>query len=177
MIYLIGVDHVFQHDGRVIRGTKELVLGYRNEFYNFILDAAREYFVTMITEEWCDPEHNQLVGATTTIGKLAAENLAIKHCYIEPCGEIREQLGLPTTRYDHLPDNELRRIYDIREEYWLKELQSFNAAVTLHICGADHIQSFGSLLSRRDLRFITLQECWGAQYLSCNHKYNKNGIQ
>lgn len=175
MIYLVGVDHVFQHDGNVTRGPKELMPTYRDDFRNFIADVVKARKVDLITEEWCDPEHNQLVNATITEAKVLAKELGLRHSYIEPCGEDRSRLELPTSRYDDLHEDELRRIYDIREGYWLSQLERLSGVNPLHICGADHIRSFGTLLSSKGLENSVVEECWGAKLLASNHKYNKSG--
>lgn len=175
LIYLVGVDHVFQHDGNLTRGPKKGIPVYRDEFRDFIVDVGRTYGVDLITEEWCAPAHNQLLNASTTMGKLAAEKLGVTHCYIEPCGEDRERLGLPTTRYDDLSESELARIYEVKETYWLKELKRLNRTNPLHICGAGHVDRFSALLKGQGFQNTVINACWGAGYLSNSHNYNQDG--
>lgn len=171
MIYLVGVDHDVQHNGRVNRLPEDRADEIRHEFQLYIESVARKERVQVIAEEGCE-EINAYLGATATMPRLAAETLGIEHRYIEPCGETRKGLGIPDGPYNHLPENRKVEIYSIREQYWLELLEDMNSLSILVVCGGLHVHSFSELLSKNGKVSSVIDAGWGKEYMPHNHQFN-----
>ena len=165
MIYLIGVNHAIQDNGFIRRIDKNNAEGIREEFRNYLINVAEEKEITYIVEESC-PEVLRKLQATSTMPKMAAESLRLRYMWVEPESEERNKLGIPTCSYEHLPEEEKQKIYRIRENYWLKQIENIKNHNILFVCGPEHIKPFQKLLLENQWQVRILEEYWGEKYIN-----------
>lgn len=170
MLFLIGINHAYQDNGfkdggRAKRLNADLADRVRADFREFITKVIGEKTISLVAEESCQ-EILGKVKATITMAKLAADSSHVMHLYIEPESPIRAQLGIPCHAYEHLPEAEKQRIYRVREQYWLEQIQNKEGRNVLVICGHAHVDSFSTLLTNNGLEVEILETYWGKNYIN-----------
>lgn len=163
-VILLGTSHTFQ-----IRNSdaQEWV---SEQFRQLLISLCIEHKANGIAEEMNEVallEHN----ASTTIAKTVALELRIGHQLSDPPPNIRKSLGIQSENYiraiGHLKklsnddiEAEILRAYRIRESYWLSQLQIFNSYPVVFICGANHVESFTSILLGNSCEVIVAAPDW-----------------
>lgn len=165
MVYLVGVNHAIQDNGFIRRIDKNKAGEIREEFRNYLVNVIAEKEITYIAEETC-PEVLQKLQATSTMPKMAAESLNLPYIWVEPESEERNKLGIPACSYEHLPEEEKQKIYRIRENYWLKQIENNKNHNILFVCGPEHIKPFTKLLQLNQWEVSVLEEYWGEKYIN-----------
>jgi hypothetical protein len=156
MLYLIGVDHSVQHDGRAgYRGPEFERL--RQGFSEFLVQAAQKIDAIVITEE-CNEEVLTKFAATKSIASTVAAELGIRHLFCEPSNAERNWIGI--TRTGSPAD------YEKREMFWLEKLMVIKETSILFILGADHVTSFSELAKNTGLSVCVAEEYYGREYFS-----------
>ncbi len=146
------------------------------------MSIASQTGVTAIAEELSTEALARIEPDTSahSVAKQIASSQGLKHVYCDPDSNERLEAGIPTDeelgrrahaewmRTDEPMGDALRRFrtetYPAREEIWLSRLR-VNTNLKqkiLFICGADHIDSFSSLLANNDISFEVLERDWGA---------------
>ena len=156
MLYLIGVDHSVQHDGRAAyAGSKFKRL--RDEFPTFLDGVAREIGATVIAEESNENVLNKFE-ANKSVAYTVASQMNIKHVFCEPSNSEREQLGIKSTGN---PDD-----FRKREDFWLKKLVTLKGEKILFILGADHVESFSERAKNAGFLVNVAEEYYGKEYFA-----------
>ena len=154
MLYLIGVDHSVQHDGRAAYKGSEFKR-LRDEFPTFIDGIAREIGATVIAEE-SNEDVLKKFEAKKSVAYTVASQMDIKHVFCEPSNSEREQLGIKSTGK---PDD-----FQKREEFWLKKLVILTGERILFIIGAYHVQSFSERAKNAGFLVNVADEYYGKEY-------------
>ena len=141
MLYLIGVDHQVQHNGRAAKAGPELDQR-RGHFEGFLREIIARTKATVIAEESHEDVLSQF-GATQSIPKCLADQLGIIHMFCEPSREERKRLGI--TRLNNPAD------FTVRESFWLERILNLRSADVVFVLGAIHIDSFAE--RARDVGF------------------------
>lgn len=157
MIYLVGIKHEYQHDGsdRVDESAK------RN-FIAALENMIKECGVSLIAEEF-SVQALKNSNATVSTARHIANKLNIKHLFCDPNDEERKNIGVPSreiiksllnikgpvqinTQEYNLINEEARKYYSKREEFWFEKIMPHLGIVIIFLCGLDHLENFKSLL-------------------------------
>ena len=154
MLYLIGVDHSVQHDGRAAYEGLEFQR-LRDGFPTFLNRVAREIDATIIAEE---SNEDVLIKfeATMSFAFMAASQIGIRHLFCEPRILEREKLGIknPGELHD----------FERREKFWLNKLIAVKDENILFVLGAYHVQSFSECAKSAQFRVMVIEEYYGREY-------------
>ncbi len=156
MLYLIGVDHSVQHDGRTpYQDSKFKML--RDEFPTFLKKVARKVGATIIAEESNEEVLNKF-GSTKSVPYIVALEMDIKHRFCEPSIAERKQVGIKSTGE---PED-----FEKREDFWLKKLVALKGERILFILGADHVHSFSERAKNSGFCVNVAEEYYGREYFA-----------
>ena len=157
MLYLIGVDHSVQHDGRPgYCGSEFERLG--DEFPAFLDRVSREKGVTAIAEELSEDVLKKF-GATKSVAYTVASQMNIKHMFCDPLEAEREQL-------DITKDLEKEIHSEKREEFWLKKLKKLKGEKIIFILGAMHFHKFPDRAKNAGFSIDVVDEFYGKEFFS-----------
>ncbi len=166
-VYLIGTYHEFQApDGT--RSENDIT-----DFKDLLRRSCRQFGICAMAEEMNMEALGQRSLNISTC-KQIAEELRIAHRYCDPEFNQRTALGIIEEADIHIQQfregfddtEKARRIrceYAKRERHWLTNLLTLRIFPILYVCGANHVESFESLLTARGLRCLTLNERWPPQ--------------
>lgn len=170
-LYLIGTSHTYQL-GPNARHLSETPCTPDDEvaFADWLRAIARQHAVAAIAEEL---NEDALADARVarSIPQRLARDLGLQFRFCEPSRKWRQDAGILTDDearaqawMDNLTAEELqdkqRHWFDLREAFWLEQLQDLAAWPVLFICGADHVQSFGALLATAGIPCMILHKHW-----------------
>ncbi|MEW6584243.1 MAG: hypothetical protein AB1442_01380 [Nitrospirota bacterium] len=168
MVYLIGVAHRVQYTndksdpGEIMR------------FSAFLEMKALKLKITCIAEE-LNAEVLREKKATACTALAVTRKLNIEHRFCEPDRSEREALGIPSERIhtkapvgdgDSRKDigerirKEREKYFELRERFWIDRIEDKIDEPIFFICGADHVGSFGTLLSEKGYDVEVLIEDW-----------------
>ena len=154
MLYLIGVDHSVQHDGRA--GYEDPTFKrLRDEFPTFLDGVARSIGATVIAEESNEDVLSKFE-AKKSVAYTVASQMNIKHLFCEPSNFEREQLGIKSTGN---PDD-----FRKREDFWLKKLVTLKEERILFILGAGHVESFSERAENAGFSVDVAEAYYGKEY-------------
>ena len=156
MLYLIGVNHSVQHDGRAVHHGQEIER-LREGFAEFIVRTAQQTHAKVIAEE-NNQEVLEKFAATKSVAFTVAAELGIRHLFCEPSIAERKRLGISLTGS---PAD-----YEKREKYWLEKLRPIVEVPILFILGADHIASFSELAKSSGLPVSVAVEYYGRKHFA-----------
>lgn len=156
MLYLIGVDHSVQHNGRAgYQGTEFERL--RKDFPLYLSQVARNFHAEVIADE-SNQEVLEKFSATKSVVLNVAKELGVKHVFCEPSVEERKQLRITGTGN---PQD-----YEKREKCWLKKLTPYKNLPILFVVGAKHIESFSKLASKEGMSIHVAEGFYGREYFA-----------
>ena len=146
MIYLVGVDHVIQHEG-YLDSRKKVAL---RKFQAYLKKIVCERDIRVIAEEFSE---DALSGSHTEVSsaRKVAQALGIEHRFCDPTCQERKVRKIKTDRQ--------------REREWLNCLQDLSQRNVLFLCGSSHLQTFPKLLRKRGFEVGILSDKWGYDYL------------
>jgi hypothetical protein len=156
MLYLIGVDHSVQHDGRTSYQDPEFDR-LREAFPELLSQAARKTSAKIIAEE-NNTDVLKKFSATKSIASAVASEIGIEHLFCEPSIQERAQLGITDIAY---PSD-----IEKRENFWLEKLKKVKETPILFILGADHVGSFSKLANNSGFAVSVIEEYYGKEYFS-----------
>jgi hypothetical protein len=179
MVFIIGVDHRFQHNGDNKDINNDLRL-LKDEFYNYLIGKVNILNIKLIAEEYNDEVLNQKkkwFGATDSLGRLAALSMRIDHIFCDPNSEERRELGIPSGReikinlfgtnreprnnYEKkLIEEEKKKYWHIREKYWLEKIRNKMQEPIIFICGTHHSERFKSLIANNSYKAKIITRDW-----------------
>ena len=126
MIYLLGIDHQVQH----AKHTQISMV-----FSIYLSKKVEEHNIQFIGEEWFS-DLLVINGVKTTVPQDVAKEYNIEHLFCDPDVNERKAIGWLSKKDDHL-----------REMFWLDKIKIKTDKNIIFICGADHLESFSSLLN------------------------------
>ena len=184
MIYLIGIsDHNIQHNGN---NSADPFL--RNKFSIFLKEKIKEHNIILVAEEFNeDALHKVSNGNIATVKNVVEElksgKLKIEHRFCEPSEAYRKLKNIlspseilskklnihsygesgPNLDKDQqkIFDSEIKKSFSARETFWFEKIGNYLDRNVIFVCGADHVRSFGALLTRKGYRPTVLIESWG----------------
>lgn len=171
-VLLIGTHHTYQYG---VGSTYGVVCTAEDEsaFRHLIQSTAARFTVHGLAEEMNDDglaEHS----VSKSVLQLQAAALGLPHCFCEPGRAERTALGIRQENdvrfqgwMSNWSDEEVTRHllgeFRKRETVWCDRLLSFDKWPVLFVCGANHVESFSSLLAERGLSVEVLESCWEAK--------------
>lgn len=170
MVYLIGVKHELQHNGRCS------VDNLNKEFVSYLEDAIKVHEIFLVAEEFSE-EALKKSGATIGTVRDIANKLNIKHLFCDPNKDERKNVGIPCreeikstlnirdpvikdSEEDNRIKKEQRKYHSIREKFWLSKIEGYLNETILFVCGTDHVKSFGALFTKKGYKSTVLIESW-----------------
>jgi hypothetical protein len=163
MLYLIGVDHSVQHDGRAAYQDPEFTR-LRVEFPTFLDKAARETGAKVIAEE-SNSDVLKKFAATKSIPYAVASEIGVRHLFCEPCVVERKQLGIIGIKNPA----DFRK----REASWMEKLMVIEEGLVLFVLGADHVGSFSELAKNSGFSVSVIEEYYGREYFALSAPWNR----
>jgi hypothetical protein len=159
-VALIGTSHTFQRPGHATE----------SEFRKFIGDACAKLKVRAIAEEM-SLEALAQQNASESICEQIAKARGWLHRYCDPNDEQRRALNLRGRTCIELQgfyggstrqqiEQALAADHAIRERYWLEQLFQLDSWPALFVCGADHIDSFCSMLKNKGVEVNVVVRDW-----------------
>lgn len=162
---LIGTNHANQYPGNIH--------GHADIFTSYILKVAKARVVDLIAEEMSREALTKARVEKSSV-QLAAEELRLLHLFCDPDSEERtalkildhEQLkqrrGLVHAFDDQIDllEQDEKEYWPLREAEWLARLQQTNHSKLLFVLGANHVESFASLLSSNKYKVEILNSRW-----------------
>ena len=159
MIYLIGLNHALQHDGKPPYDgpSMEILRSLRQAFAQYLREIILSLNLKCIAEEF-NEDALQMSCASQSIAKSVAIDLGICHLYCDPDHSKRSSLGIVNKGQ--------KEDFSKREKYWLNVMQSNNVGDALFLCGADHVNSFQNLLAEHGYRANVVIEYYKQSYFN-----------
>jgi len=103
MVYLIGVNHIVQHE----RSSVKVVRDERLLFALHVTSVVRKLKVSLIAEEWSE-EAGRLQNSTESVLQRVAKGLAIGHRFCDPTTQERTKGNITDLKS--------------REQFWLSRI-------------------------------------------------------
>jgi hypothetical protein len=157
MIYLLGVDHSFQHNGNPPCDELSLKVlePLRKEFAVYL-----KGIVLLLNLKWIAEEFNEdalkMSHASQSLAKSVACELKICHIFCDPGCSERASLGISKKGQ--------KEDCDKREKYWLTVIQSNNVTDVLFICCAKHLADFRNLLAEQNYNTEVINNFYKQSY-------------
>lgn len=154
--HLIGVNHQYQLRG--YRGVDS------DAFGTYLSSICREVNIDLIAEELSEWAIRKWAfrGATGSVARDVAQRLGIKHLFCDADSDERKSLGILCRReiatklgfpefrspeQERILDCEERKVWPIRERFWLRKLQQMKFTECAFVLGSIHVDTFGKLLN------------------------------
>jgi hypothetical protein len=144
-VFLVGVNHQYQVGPDGIIPVEASAVDF-SKFADFLQTVIERYKIRGIAEE------------------MSRCALRIHHVRGDsfPCA-LAAKIGMPHRYCD--PDAATQKAVNItedsqREQYWIKELITFDTFPVLFILGADHIESFKALLINSAFQPFIVERNW-----------------
>jgi hypothetical protein len=144
-VYLIGVNHKYQLGLSPIIPV-DATPGDFEEFRDLLRDVVARHDIGGIAEEMSVGGLRKHFIQGDSVPCILAGEIGLPHRYCDPDLVTREALGIKTPKE--------------REAYWLEQLAMFDKFPALFISGADHINSFQSLLTDSGFRPFVVANDW-----------------
>jgi hypothetical protein len=115
--------------------------------------------------------------ASESVAQTLCREIGLKHQLSDPLPEIRKKLGIcgeneirikgfkSSWDNDHI-EAEVRKSHEIRERYWLEQLQTLNVWPVIFVCGAKHCDFFSTLLQTNGIKVEIAFKDWSPTDLS-----------
>jgi len=160
-VYLIGIDHKYQHNSVFYR---KLPVGAIEAFEDYISTVCSKNGIEAIGEDFHQSDLKKDRKMSTT--KKIAIKLKKCHKYCSLSDEEALKLGWQPTlsqRRGESADKFDERDWQndkIREKGWVQNILALNKWPLLFICGSKHISSFSELLENSSIRVHIIHENW-----------------
>jgi hypothetical protein len=150
LIYLIGSNHTYQLGVRPWGDISENAI---SEYRGFLLETIKRYAIVGIAEKMnvSALKIHRVEGDSVAFDLAAELNIAHRYC--------EEERGIQEARTNKKPHTQ-------REQYWIGQLETFNAFPAIFLLGSDHIGSFTNLLNKSGFQSVVLADDW--KHSSCN---------
>lgn len=171
-IFILGTSHRYQ-------APKTLDEQAHAKQFRFLLQVlCDKYKIKGIAEEMSE-EALQERTLDCSVPFELAQSQKLLHRYCDPDRSERDALGIlqdTTVEINGWASNlsrlEIQKCiaehHRRREEVWLERLSKFDAFPVLFVCGADHVDSFVSLLERESITVSVVERNWEPARLGNN---------
>jgi len=157
-VYLVGTRHSYMGQGRdpMYRQKTSAELDKFKAYLKYLvthldLQAIAE---EMSVEGLRTHPRRDLPPDASIAFQVAREMNNIPHCYCDPDTPRRQVLGISVGGKDTAEDTRKR------EADWMRCVDELDTFPCLFVCGADHVQSFRSVLERSKYRVEVLADDW-----------------
>lgn len=163
-VLIVGTSHEFQC------ATQDVPADAIDAFRDFLRQAAITNNAVAIAEEMSSAALAENDLAQSVAEGISGE-LGIAHDLVDPSPEDRERLGIQQRNdierigffagRDRMEiEAQVRRSYDIREEFWASRLSAAALFPVVFICGAYHVCTFQNKLLTLGHDVVVLAESW-----------------
>ena len=164
---IFGTDHRYQH------GSNELSEKQHRAFRLKLSSISASCGVRAIAEEnSLQAVHEQ--DRDRSVVAEVAEMLHLSHRYCDPEHKKRAELGISqkcairaSAARGSWPENrvreEIKLSHNRREAHWVEQLRELDQWPVLFICGADHSQTFCSVLHEHGINADIVEYQWSAE--------------
>ncbi|WP_049447877.1 hypothetical protein [Stenotrophomonas maltophilia] len=163
-VLIVGTSHEFQ------RATPNVPPDVIDAFRDYLRQVIVTKDVVLIAEEMSSAGLAEN-GLAQSVAQHIAGELGIAHDLADPSPEDRERLGIQQRNEIELagffagidPDEveaQVRRSYDIRENFWVSRLVGSNHFPVVFICGAPHVNTFRDKLLALGHDVVILADNW-----------------
>jgi len=142
MVYLVGVDHIIQHEGFMFQQKKECIA----RFKDYLRAEARRRGVTLLAEEFSESLLDMNQTKISAVRDVANE-LQIEHRFCDPTSQERETEEIISD--------------DQREFYWLEKIRDAIERNIMFVCGDSHIDTFSVKLKKVNVEVEVISTNWG----------------
>ncbi len=164
--YLIGTNHAHQ-----LEGDKD---GDSVAFATYLTALCSDNRIDLMAEE-LNEEAITLWKAQGSVVRSVASRLSICHLFCDPKREDRRRLSILTvgeaakklgyelswTREQNAAvEAEARKTWPARERFWLERLRQVPFNRCAFVLGAEHVHTFGNLLSSEGFTVHVAQSYW-----------------
>jgi hypothetical protein len=184
LVYLICCDHEYAQTYPASSDLNDPQNKIQREFKQFILDSIQAHQPLVIAEEM-SAERLQTRNRKSVVAEAANET-STHHIYADPNPVQRQSLGIvedlpffgpsaPLEWQDHITTEEEAFLHDLahrcprREEFWIREIQSFLNQPLLFVCGDSHRWTFRRRLEARGIQVRVIGKRFGATPLRKDH--------
>jgi hypothetical protein len=143
MVYLIGVNHLVQHDAPRAKIVREK----RVTFKGHVLEVIDKLDISILAEEF-NEEAKQNCGVSETTLEQFGKAKGIEYRACDPTSIEREEKGIENADWDK------------REEIWLSRINDCKNSNVLFVCGDDHFESFRKKLIAAGFDVEDAPKCW-----------------
>ena len=143
MVYLIGVNHIVQHDAPHVKIAREK----RATFKAHVLEAIEKFGISILAEEFSD-EAKKKVGVSETTLEQFGKTKAIEYRPCDPTSIEKKEKGIGESDWDK------------REEFWLSRIQDCKNRNVLFVCGDCHVEPFAKKLIAEGFDVEQSPRCW-----------------
>ena len=157
-VYLVGTRHSYMGQGRHPM-FGQVTMAELDKFKAYLKDLVTHLDLQAIAEEMSveglgtNPRRD-LPPDESIAFQVAREMNNIPHCYCDPDTPRRQVLGISVGGKDTAEDTRKR------EADWMRRVDELDTFPCLFVCGADHVQSFRSVLERSKCRVEVLADDW-----------------
>ena len=162
-LYIVGTDHNFQTGQGCYKAAAA-------EFQQYITEICRDLNIRFIGEEM-NRDALDKAGVEMSVCEMVANDLGLQHRLCDPDSATRKKLGIlndSDVEMKKFFKNWSRKIAETqifkerrkREEIWLGHVESVGIFPLLFVCGANHVESFSSLLQSKGLRSDVVAMDW-----------------
>jgi hypothetical protein len=142
-IYLVGVDHIIQHDGFLWPAKLAAI----EEFSRYLEKEVATREVSLIAEEFSLDALAKSC-ATTSTATAVADRHGAKHLFCDPGRNERKEHQITNG--------------DQREEFWLQRLSGYLGENILLLCGESHLETLKERIHGKGTPAEILSRGWGA---------------
>ena len=168
-LYLIGTHHTYQYGvgSTYANGcTAEEETAFRAQVTARIKQLGLRAVAEELNEDGLS-EH----GVCRSVLQDLAGGIGLRHCFCEPSRAERIALGVQTENdlrvsawINDWPQSEVQERmlgeFRKRERVWCDRIQQLDVWPLLFVCGANHVETFSSLLQERSISVYLLEKCW-----------------
>jgi len=151
--------------------SDEFTTKQHDTFSSMLIEQIATNKIQLLSEE-SNEEALQSLGASISALQIIAKQVHIKHLFTEATLEYRNTNGMEQENLirasgflNNLTEEEIlskiERSYRIREQYWLQRIKEATKWPVLHVCGANHADSFFRLAGSEGFDASLLFQDWG----------------
>jgi len=152
MVFLIGVDHIIQHDGFLWPAKAQAI----EHFSEFLTKKVQDLSIAFLAEEFSEEALEKSSASTSTVGAVASE-LGVEYRLCDPMSRQRKEQGISDD--------------DRREEFWLQSLKDALNRNILFICGESHLATFRQKLLSQGVPAEIVSKGWGRELIPNNAQH------
>lgn len=142
MVFLVGVDHLIQHNGFVWPAKKRAL----KEFSKYLIMVSKKYKLSILAEEFSE-EALRLSNAKKSTLQAVAKQMNLMHIFCDPSSMERKRFNISNKSQ--------------RENFWIDRFEIFMDKNILFLCGASHLESISGKLTVKGIDTKIISSGWG----------------